>query len=159
MEKYREIMNTLRMPRVRRSQQIMKTTHITIPTAMQRLSSRRGSCTTVREMQFVAVTTKDGHVFYVLINYSAENGEDNVYFLNRVMIMTSMPCCFTAGDESDDERETITPCAGSCSSIGSGTGRVQVDTATAVPETEEITPDEMAEGEHIRSTAQYDEPE
>ena len=36
------------------------------------------------EMQFIAVTTKDGHVFYVLINYSAENGQDNVYFLNNV---------------------------------------------------------------------------
>lgn len=36
------------------------------------------------EMQFIAVTTKDGNVFYVLINYSAENGEDNVYFLNKV---------------------------------------------------------------------------
>ena len=36
------------------------------------------------EMQFIAVTTKDGHVFYVLINYTAENGEDNVYFLNNV---------------------------------------------------------------------------
>lgn len=36
------------------------------------------------KMQFIAVTTKDGHVFYVLINYSAENGEDAVYFLNKV---------------------------------------------------------------------------
>ena len=36
------------------------------------------------EMQFIAVTTKDGHVFYVLINYTAEGGEDNVYFLNNV---------------------------------------------------------------------------
>lgn len=36
------------------------------------------------EMQFIAVTTKDGHVFYVLINYSAESGEDAVYFLNKV---------------------------------------------------------------------------
>lgn len=36
------------------------------------------------EMQFIAVTTKDGHVFYVLINYTAGNGEDNVYFLNNV---------------------------------------------------------------------------
>lgn len=35
-------------------------------------------------MQFIAVTTKDGHVFYVLINYSAEEDEDNVYFLNKV---------------------------------------------------------------------------
>lgn len=36
------------------------------------------------EMQFIAVTTKDGHVFYVLINYSAENSEDQVFFLNNV---------------------------------------------------------------------------
>lgn len=36
------------------------------------------------KMQFIAVTTKDGHVFYVLINYSVEDGEDAVYFLNNV---------------------------------------------------------------------------
>lgn len=33
---------------------------------------------------FTAVTTKDGHVFYILINYADEDGEDNVYFLNKV---------------------------------------------------------------------------
>jgi len=33
---------------------------------------------------FTSVTTKDGHVFYVLINYADEDGEDNVYFLNKV---------------------------------------------------------------------------
>ena len=36
------------------------------------------------EMQFIAVTTKDGSVFYVLINYSAAGDEDNVFFLNKV---------------------------------------------------------------------------
>ena len=36
------------------------------------------------EMQFIAVTTKDGSVFNVLNNYSAEGNEDNVYFLNKV---------------------------------------------------------------------------
>ena len=36
------------------------------------------------EMQFIAVTTKDGNVFYILINYSAEGDEDNVFFLNNV---------------------------------------------------------------------------
>jgi len=36
------------------------------------------------EMQFISVTTKDGNVFYVLINYSDEDGTDNVYFLNKV---------------------------------------------------------------------------
>ena len=46
------------------------------------------------EMQFIAVTTKDGHVFYILIDYTAiraaENHEygadarETVYFLNKV---------------------------------------------------------------------------
>lgn len=36
------------------------------------------------EMQFIAVTTKDGNVFYILINYSADGDEDNVFFLNKV---------------------------------------------------------------------------
>lgn len=36
------------------------------------------------EMQFISVTTKDGNVFYILINYSAEGDEDNVFFLNNV---------------------------------------------------------------------------
>lgn len=36
------------------------------------------------EMQFIAVTTKDGNVFYILINYSADDDEDNVFFLNNV---------------------------------------------------------------------------
>lgn len=33
---------------------------------------------------FTSVTTKDGHVFYILVNYADEDGEDNVYFLNKV---------------------------------------------------------------------------
>ena len=44
------------------------------------------------EMQFIAVTTKDGDVFYILINYSAEGDEDNVFFLNKAMISTSILC-------------------------------------------------------------------
>ena len=35
-------------------------------------------------MQFIAVTTKDGAVFYILINYSADDDEQAVYFLNKV---------------------------------------------------------------------------
>ncbi|MDE5558081.1 MAG: DUF4366 domain-containing protein, partial [Ruminococcus sp.] len=56
------------------------------------------------EMQFIAVTTKDGHVFYVLINYSAESGEDAVYFLNKVDDYDLYALLY-AGDEENE----ITP--------------------------------------------------
>ena len=59
------------------------------------------------EMQFIAVTTKDGHVFYVLINYTAKNGEDNVYFLNKVDDYDLYALLY-AGSEDDDEKK-ITP--------------------------------------------------
>ncbi|MBO5384350.1 MAG: DUF4366 domain-containing protein [Ruminococcus sp.] len=35
------------------------------------------------KLLFTAVTTKDGHVFYIIINYDDKDG-DNVYFLNNV---------------------------------------------------------------------------
>ena len=59
------------------------------------------------EMQFIAVTTKDGHVFYVLINYTADNGEDNVYFLNKVDDYDLYALLY-AGTEDDDAKK-ITP--------------------------------------------------
>lgn len=98
------------------------------------------------EMQFIAVTTKDGHVFYVLINYSAENGEDNVYFLNRVDDYDLYALLY-AGDESDDESENITP-EQVLAAAQAANGRVQVDTATAVPETDDSA-DETVEGEQV----------
>ena len=58
------------------------------------------------EMQFIAVTTKDGHVFYVLLNYSADNGQDNVYFLNRVDDYDLYALLY-AGDDNEDSK--ITP--------------------------------------------------
>lgn len=36
------------------------------------------------EMQFISVTTKDGHMFYILIDYSDIDNKNNVYFLNNV---------------------------------------------------------------------------
>ena len=60
------------------------------------------------EMQFIAVTTKDGHVFYVLINYTAKNGEDNVYFLNKVDDYDLYALLY-AGAEDKDDKKKITP--------------------------------------------------
>lgn len=35
------------------------------------------------QLQFMSVTTKDGHTFYIVIDFSKKEG-DNVYFLNKV---------------------------------------------------------------------------
>ena len=60
------------------------------------------------EMQFIAVTTKDGHVFYVLINYSAENSEDQVFFLNKVDDYDLYALLY-AGEEDEDGNAKFTP--------------------------------------------------
>ena len=60
------------------------------------------------EMQFIAVTTKDGHVFYVLINYTGENGQDNVYFLNKVDDYDLYALLY-AGEEDEDGNAKYTP--------------------------------------------------
>lgn len=58
------------------------------------------------EMQFIAVTTKDGNVFYILINYSAEGEEDNVYFLNKVDDFDLYSLLYA---ESESEDEDVDP--------------------------------------------------
>lgn len=55
-------------------------------------------------MQFIAVTTKDGDVFYILINYSAEGDEDNVFFLNKVDDFDLYSLLY-AGNESEEEKD------------------------------------------------------
>ena len=54
------------------------------------------------EMQFIAVTTKDGSVFYILINYSAAGDEDNVYFLNRVDDYDLYALLYASDEENED---------------------------------------------------------
>ena len=56
------------------------------------------------EMQFIAVTTKDGNVFYILINYSAEGDEDNVFFLNKVDDFDLYSLLY-AGNEGEEEEK------------------------------------------------------
>ena len=98
------------------------------------------------EMQFIAVTTKDGHVFYVLINYSAENDEDQVFFLNKVDDYDLYALLY-AGAESDDEKENITP-EQAFEAAQAANGRVQVDSSTDMAETEDST-DETSEGGQV----------
>ena len=146
MEKYREIMNNL---------ENAEGTEITADYENDPYYDTDGNATLIKserivynseEMQFIAVTTKDGHVFYVLINYSAENGEDNVYFLNRVDDYDLYALLY-AGEEDEDGNAKYTP-EEAMQAAQAANGRVQVDSTTAVTETEDST-DETAEGEQV----------
>lgn len=50
-------------------------------------------------MQFIAVTTKGGAVFYILINYSADEEEETVYFLNKVDTFDLYSLLYMTDDE------------------------------------------------------------
>ena len=91
------------------------------------------------EMQFIAVTTKDGHVFYVLINYSAENAEDQVFFLNKVDDYDLYALLY-AGAEDDDEKKKITP-EQAAQAAEKANGRVQSVDGADIADTEETAED------------------
>jgi hypothetical protein len=90
-------------------------------------------------MQFIAVTTKDGHVFYVLINYSAENAEDQVFFLNKVDDYDLYALLY-AGAENDDEKKKITP-EPAAQAAEKANGRVQSGDGADTADTEETAED------------------
>lgn len=91
------------------------------------------------EMQFIAVTTKDGHVFYVLINYSAENAEDQVFFLNKVDDYDLYALLY-AGAEDDDDKKKITP-EQAAQAAEKANGRVQSGDGADTTDTAEIAED------------------
>ena len=92
------------------------------------------------EMQFIAVTTKDGHVFYVLINYTAESGEDNVYFLNKVDDYDLYALLY-AGEEDKDGNPKYTP-EEAAQAAEKANGRVNSgDNSSDTAETSEATAD------------------
>ena len=92
------------------------------------------------EMQFIAVTTKDGHVFYVLINYTAESGEDNVYFLNKVDDYDLYALLYD-GDEDKDGNPKYTP-EEAAQAAEKANGRVNSDdNSSDTAETSEATAD------------------
>ncbi|MBP1536017.1 MAG: DUF4366 domain-containing protein [Ruminococcus sp.] len=106
------------------------------------------------EMQFIAVTTKDGHVFYVLINYSAKNGEDNVYFLNRVDDYDLYALLY-AGAEDDEDSSKITP-EQAAQAAEQANGRVKRDGGADAADTAETTAsgEDSAEGDEVTAPAQ-----
>lgn len=94
------------------------------------------------EMQFIAVTTKDGSVFYVLINYSAEGDEDNVYFLNKVDDYDLYALLYQDNEESGDEngntsRSEAAAQAANRATNGKSGGNAAV-TTTATAQTEQV---------------------
>ncbi|RGH70948.1 CD1107 family mobile element protein [Ruminococcus sp. AM31-15AC] len=91
------------------------------------------------EMQFIAVTTKDGHVFYVLINYSAENAEDQVFFLNKVDDYDLYALLYAGAEESDDKKK-ITP-EQAAQAAEKANGRVQSGDGADTADTEETAED------------------
>lgn len=52
------------------------------------------------QIQFISVTTKDGHVFYIIIDYTDTDG-NNVYFLNKVDDFDLYSLLY-AGDDDDN---------------------------------------------------------
>lgn len=99
------------------------------------------------EMQFIAVTTKDGHVFYVLINYTAENGQDNVYFLNKVDDYDLYALLY-AGEEDEDGNAKFTP-EEAAQAAEEANGRVKPDSDSEKSDTAETAEDgeDSSEGE------------
>lgn len=100
------------------------------------------------EMQFIAVTTKDGHVFYVLINYSAADGQDNVYFLNRVDDYDLYALLY-AGEEDEDGKAKFSP-EQALQAAEAANGRVKHDGSSAPAETSETS----AYGENTEETVE-----
>ncbi|MDO4156942.1 MAG: DUF4366 domain-containing protein [Oscillospiraceae bacterium] len=94
------------------------------------------------EMQFIAVTTKDGSVFYVLINYSAEGDEDNVYFLNKVDDYDLYALLYQDSEENSEENGNKNPSEAAAQAANRATngktgGNAVAATTTATESTEQ----------------------
>lgn len=95
------------------------------------------------EMQFIAVTTKDGSVFYILINYTDAGDEDNVYFLNRVDDYDLYALLYANDDNEDGESVDTAQAA-----------KQAADRANGAADTDDDTDTDSSEGEIAQQTPQ-----
>lgn len=84
-------------------------------------------------LQFISLTTKDGHVFYIIIDYADTDG-DNVYFLNKVDDFDLYSLLYT-GDENvlDSYKDQSI-----VSATGTDTNAQQSQSATSTKATEPV---------------------
>lgn len=96
------------------------------------------------EMQFIAVTTKDGDVFYILINYSAEGDEDNVFFLNKVDDFDLYSLLY-AGNESEEDKDPAEQAKKYADAAANGNIKVDNSDSAEVTTTETENAEESTE--------------
>lgn len=82
------------------------------------------------EMQFISVTTKDGHIFYILINYTDNDNMENVYFLNKVDDYDLYALLY-AGAEDDSEAALTPKEAAMAAEMANGRGNINAAYADA----------------------------
>lgn len=87
------------------------------------------------QLQFLSVTTKDGHVFYIIIDYTDTDG-DNVYFLNKVDDFDLYSLLYSGGDDDESALDSYKKQQSSETGSATGTGNGQTNTTT---ETSKIT--------------------
>ena len=91
------------------------------------------------EMQFIAVTTKDGSVFYILINYSAAGDEDNVYFLNKVDDLDLYALLY-GGDDEEGGNSPEAAKEAADNMLGTKEKETEPDTTEAEPAEQDTAP-------------------
>lgn len=98
------------------------------------------------EMQFISVTTRDGHVFYILIDYTAvlnsDSGEEAVYFLNKVDDYDLYSLIYASDDEDGEAANPVVQYENSITTTDVEDAALESD----VPEVPEEVPNNHSSG-------------